>query len=137
MKRAAPASFLNGHSQGIDLLAESGVRLRLADHFPRARDEPRVIENGLAHRDAVAAELPRFAQEPGGMGEGPDGNGSVGGRHSPELSASHQRRPCAEIRRAQSGGDSCRTGADDEDVHQVVSRRSRGIEAALRPGRKK
>ena len=94
------------------------MRLHLTDDFAHPPDEPRVIEPRLAHGNAVAAELPRFAHEPRGMGEGPHGNRSVAGRHSTKLSSSHQRRPCAQIRRAQSGGDSGRTGADDDDVHQ-------------------
>jgi hypothetical protein len=45
--------LLNGHSQGVDLLAQGGMRARIPDDLAHARKQAGIIQHRLAHADAV------------------------------------------------------------------------------------
>jgi hypothetical protein len=45
--------LFNGHSQGVDLLAQGGMRTRILDDLAHARKQPGIIQHRLAHADAV------------------------------------------------------------------------------------
>ena len=84
--------FVHGHAQRIDLLAPGRMSTHVLDDLADAREQPRVVQHRLAHRDAVLSELSRLADQPGGVGQRPHGNRTVIGRHAAELVASDQRR---------------------------------------------
>ena len=45
------------HSQGIDLLAKSGMRTNIVDDLAHAREQAGIVQHRLADRDAVATKL--------------------------------------------------------------------------------
>src|SRR6478752_3761654 len=45
--------LVDGHSQGVDLLAQGRMRTRILDDFAHARKQPGIIQYRLAHADAV------------------------------------------------------------------------------------
>jgi hypothetical protein len=45
--------FVDGHSQGVDLLAQGRMRTRIPDDLAHARKQPGIIQHRLAHANAV------------------------------------------------------------------------------------
>src|SRR6266403_5009834 len=67
--KACNASVLvDGHSQGVDLLAQGRMRTRILDDLARAREQPGIIQHRLAYADAVLTQLSSFTNQPGCMG---------------------------------------------------------------------
>ena len=108
--------FVHGHSQGIDLLAQGGMRTHVVDDLADAREQPGIIQHRLAHRDAVLSELSSLADQPGCMGQRPHRNRSVVGCHAAELVASDQRGARAQVRGAEGRDYTGRSGANNDDV---------------------
>src|SRR5688500_999953 len=53
--------LVNGHSQGVDLLAQGRMRTRILDDLAHARKQPGIIQHRLAPADAVLIQLSSFA----------------------------------------------------------------------------
>jgi len=66
---ACNASVLvDGHSQGVDLLAQGRMPTRILDDFAHARKQPGIIQYRLAHFDAVLTQLSSITNQAGCMG---------------------------------------------------------------------
>ena len=115
--------LVDGHAGAIDLRPQRGVRRGFGNDFAGTCQQCLIIERDVARRDAVPGELPRFADETGGVRERTHGNGAVVGGHPTECASGHQRRRRAEIGAAQRRGRARRACADDEEVH-VAGRHS-------------
>ena len=116
--------LVDGHSQGIDLLAQGRMRTHIVDDLAHARKQPGIIQHRLAHADAVLTQLSSFADQPGCVGQGPHRNWSVVGRHAAKLGTSDQHGARAQVRSAQGGEYTRRSGANNDDVdHLWLSRR--------------
>ena len=107
---------MHGHAQRIDLFAPSRTGTHVVDDLADAREQPRVIEHRLAHRNAVLSELPRLADQPRRVSQRSHGHRSVIGRHAAELVARDQRRASPQVRGAQRRDDPGRSCANDEDI---------------------
>ena len=108
--------FVHGHAQRIDLLAPCGMSTHVVGDLADAREQPRVVEHRLAHRNAILSELPRLADQPRRVSQRSHGNRTVIGRHAAELVASDQRRASAQVRGAQRRDHPGRSRANDDDV---------------------
>ena len=95
--------LVDGHPRGVDLLAQRRMRTCVLDDVAHARKQPRIIQHRLAHADAVLTQLSSFADQAGGVGQGPHGNGSVVGRHAAKLGTSDQHGTRAQVRCAEGG----------------------------------
>ena len=71
----------------------------VANHLPDPLEQLRVIQEWLSDLNAVLAKLPRIAHQTCSMSKCPDGHWTIIGRHSAELSLSHQRSFGTEIAR--------------------------------------
>ena len=122
---ACNASVLvDGHPQGVDLLAQGRMRTRILDDLAHARKQPGIIQYRLAHADAVLTQLSSFADQAGCMGQGPHRNWSVVGCHTAKLSTSYQHGARAQVRSAEGGEYTRGSGANNDDVDHVwLSRR--------------
>jgi hypothetical protein len=81
--------------------------------------KPGIIQHRLAHGDAVLTQLPSFAYQPGGLGQGPHRNWSVVGCHAAKFTARYQRGARAQVRRAEGGEHTRRSSADNDHVHLI------------------
>ena len=116
--------LVDGHSQGIDLAAQGRMRTHIVDDLAHAREQPGIIEHRLAHGDAVLTQLSSFADQPGGMGQGPHRDGSVVGCHAAKFAASYEDGAGAQVRGAEGGKHTRRSGANNDDVkHRWLPRR--------------
>ena len=95
--------LVDGHSCGVDLLAQGRMRTRILDDLAHARKQPRIIQHRLAHADAVLTQLSSFADQAGCVGQGPHRNWSVVGRHTAKLGTSDQHGTRAQVRCAEGG----------------------------------
>lgn len=114
-----PDVLVNGHSERVDLLAQGRMRNYISNHLPHACQQPGIVESRLAHDDTVSAQLPSFANKPGGMSERPHRNRSVIGSHASKCIAAYQHGARAQVRCPESRQRSRRSSA----YHQHVCHR--------------
>ena len=111
--------FVHGHAQRIDLFAPCGMSTHIFDDLADAREQPRIVQHRLAHRNAVLSELSRLADQPRCVSQRSYGNRSVIGRHAAELVSCDQRRASAQVRSAQCRDHPGRSRTNDDDVDHV------------------
>jgi hypothetical protein len=75
----------------------------VVNYFPDPLEQLRVIQEWFAYPNAVAAKLPRIANQTRSMSQGAHGHWTIIGRHAAELSLSHKCSPGAKIARAHGG----------------------------------
>jgi hypothetical protein len=92
-----PGLLVNGHAERINRLAQGGMRPNIRNHLLHATKQPGIVQDRLAHFDAVLGELPSFAHQPAGVGQGPYRNGPIVSRHAAEFTAGQKRRSCAQL----------------------------------------
>ena len=100
----------------FEIFAQQRVRADVAGDLADAIEQPRIVERGFAGGDAVARELPGFADQPRGVRQRADGHRSVVGGHAPELIARDQRGSGSESRRAKRRDHAGGSGADHHDI---------------------
>ena len=108
--------FVDGHAERIDPLAQRRVCAHFVHDFANARQQPVVVQLGLARGDAVLRQLPRVAHEPRGECQRPHRHGSVVGGHAAKLRGGHERRARPQLRGSDGGDRSRRPRADYDDV---------------------
>ena len=84
----------------------------VTDDFARARQQPGIIQQRLAHVDAKESELASFPQQPGCLCQRANGNGAVIGRHAANLAAGHKNCSCPQFSGADSSDQPGRTSAN-------------------------
>jgi hypothetical protein len=114
--------LVNDHPGLLEIAAQQRLLARGRGHRTDTREQPGVVECGLAGRDPVVGQLPGLADQPRRLGECAHRHGPVVRRHPAELVAGDQRRPGAEPGRAQRRDDTGRPGADDHDVKRLGRR---------------
>jgi hypothetical protein len=97
------------------------------DDFARAREQPGIIQDWLAHRNTILAELFRFSKQARCLGKYPHGNGAVIRRHTPYLAAGDQNRSSAQLCGPECSNQAGWTGANDYDIHQGLPRKSSAL----------
>jgi thymidylate synthase len=95
------------------------VGANVEDYFPHSRKQLRIIQSRFVHLNAVAAELPRIANQTRSMSQRSHRNWAIVGRHSAELSLSHQRSPGAEVARAHRRNYAGWATSDDKHVQHI------------------
>jgi hypothetical protein len=71
------------------------------NYFPDRLEQLRVIQEWFAYLNAVAAKLPRIANQTRSVSQGPHGHWTIIGCHSAKFSLGDQRSPGAEVARPQ------------------------------------
>jgi hypothetical protein len=79
----------------------------------------RVIQDWFAYLNAVAAKLPRIANQTRSMSQRAHRHWPIIGRHAAELSLSHQRGPGAEIARPHGGNYAGWATSDNKNVQHI------------------
>ncbi len=104
------------HAQRIDLLTPCRMGTHVVDDLADAREQARVIEYRLAHRNTILSELACLAHQSRRVSQRPDWNGTVIGCHSAKLVASDKRCLSTQVRGAQRRHDSGRSRANNDDI---------------------
>jgi hypothetical protein len=107
------------HSPSIDPLVHGNMRAHIVDDLAHPRKQPGIIQHRLAHGDAVLTQLPSFAHQPGGMGQGPHRNWSIVGRHAAKFSACYEHGARTEVRSTDGGVCTRRSSADNDHIHLI------------------
>jgi hypothetical protein len=88
----------------------------VGDHLTHPLEEPAVVQSDIAHLDAVPVQVPHLPAQPGGLGQGANGNGTVRGGHPAHRIPGKQRCPRAQSSRTQRCADPGRPSADHRDI---------------------
>ena len=91
----------------------------VANDFPDALEQLRIIKEWFAGLNAVTTKLPRIANQTRSMSKGPHRHWPIIGRHPAELSFSHQRSSGAEITRAHRGNYAGWATPDNKHVQHI------------------
>ena len=83
--RAVPACSQHDDAGLLQLGAQEGMLGHLGDHLPHPRQQPAIVQGGLADLDAVPVQLPRLAAQPGRLRERPHRNRAVRRSHAAHL----------------------------------------------------
>jgi hypothetical protein len=89
------------------------------NYFPDPREKLRVIQEWFADLNAIAAKLPRVANQTRRVSQGAHRDWTIIGRHSAELSLSHQRSSGAEIARPHGSNYPGRATPDNKHVQHI------------------
>ena len=115
---------VNRNPHIFQLLAPGSMFADVTDDLARAREQPGVIQDWLAHRDTILAELFSFSKPPRCLGKYPHGNGAVIRCHTPYLAAGDQNRLGAQLCSPECSNHAGRTGANDHDIHTGLPQKS-------------
>ena len=91
----------------------------VVNYFPDSLEELRVIQEWFAYPNAVAAKLPAIAYQTRSVSESPHWHWTIVGRHSAELSLSHECSPGTEIARPHSGNNAGWATPDNKYVQHI------------------
>jgi hypothetical protein len=84
----------------------------------RSGEQPRIVQNRLAHRNTVLAELSRFPEQARSLRKDSYWNGSVVCRHAPYLTTGDKNCSGAQLCSPHCSDQTGRTSTNDYDIHQ-------------------
>ena len=108
-----PGVFAQDHTGVLSSVAQDGVLGHLGDHLAYPREQPAVVQGGVARLDAVPVQVPRLTAQPGRLRQRAHRNGAVRGGHPAHRIPGDQGCSGAQLGRSQRGEDAGRPGADD------------------------
>ena len=111
--------FVDRNPRLFQCSAPGSMFAHCLDDLARAREQLGIIQDRLAHRDTIPAELFSFSKQPRCVGKYPHGNGSVIRRHTPNLAASDKNRSRTQLRSPECSEQPGWTGANDYDIHET------------------